>query len=239
MEFSDYLNNLIFPAFIVRNGEICQANIPAMQRGMAVGCKIDEFIAVGKEEYHEFTQGKLCLSLNVGGISYNANVSFIEDVHLFSLETEYADPQLRVLALAAQQLREPLSNAFASTEQLHDTLAENDASKAQLAQINRSLHQLLRMVSNMSDTALYNANQISNFETVELVAYIGEVLEKASHLAEKANKKLTYSLPSQKIFSLADSQKLERGILNMLSNALRFSPDASTISTNLRIRNNR
>ncbi len=239
MEFSDYLNNLIFPAFIVRNGEISHGNIAALQRGVAVGSKIADLIAMGNEEYREFTQGKLYLTLKIGGTSYNANVSIVDDVHLFSLETEYDDPQLRVLALAAQQLRGPLSNAFAGTELLGNAVAENAESKAQLAQVNRSLYQLLRMVSNMSDTALYNADQMCNFETVELVAFIGEILEKTAYLSEKANKQLTYSLPTQKIYSLADRQKLERGILNMLSNALRFSPEGSPISAKLRAGKNR
>ena len=234
MELSDLLNKFIFPAFIVQNGQITHANISALERNIEVGSQITDLISVGNEEYREFTQGKLCLTLNLGGISYNTNVSAMDNAHLFSLETEYDNPQLRTLALAAQQLREPLANAFAGTELLFDAVTENEESKAQLAQVNRSLHQLLRMVSNMSDAALYNAEQLRNIETVELIAAFDEILEKTSALAEKANRKLTYMLPNQSVFSLADRQKLERAILNMLSNALRFSPADSEIYVNIK-----
>ena len=239
METSDLLNKLIFPAFLVKNGQITHANVSALARNIAVGEPVADLISVGNQEYQEFTQGKLCLTLNVGGISCNANVTVIDDAHLFSLETEYDNPQLRVLALAAQQMRGPLANAFAGAELLSDTIAESEESKAQLAQVNRSLYQLLRMVSNMSDTALYNAEQLRDFETIEICAAFQEILEKASHLAEKANRKLTYTVPNQCVFSLADKQKLERAILNMLSNAFRFSPADSEISANLKIVKNR
>lgn len=233
MELSDFLNKLTFPAFLVQDGQITHVNIPALQRNITTGSSVAELITFSSQEYQEFTHGKLCLTLEIDGISYQANVSIAENAHLFSLETEYDDPQLRVLALAAQQMRGPLADAFAGTEMLSETVSENDETKAQLAQVNRSLYRLLRMVSNMSDTALYNAEQMRRLETVDLVNAFDELLEKASALAEKANKKLTYTLPDKRIYSLADMQKLERAILNMLSNALRFSPADSEITAKL------
>ena len=239
MEPSEFLDKLVFPAFLVQDGQIIHANIAALERNVAIGSCIADIISVGNQEYQVFTQGKLCLTLKINEMTYHANVSVLENAHLFSLETEYSNPQLRVLALAAEQLRGPLSNAFAGTELLSDTIPADSETKEHLAQVNHSLYQLLRMVSNMSDTVLYHAEQMRNLETIEMVSKFEEILEKASALSEKAKKHITFTLPNNKVFSMSDIQKLERGILNMLSNALRYSPANSEISAKLSVMNNR
>ncbi len=239
MEHTEYLNKLMCPAFLVKDGVITQANPSALQCGIALGTSIADYMEFGKEEYESFAGGRLCLTLHIMQTPYNACVTQSEQFHLICLESPYEAPELRAFALAAQQLRAPLSNAMASAELLKDSLPTDEKSVMQFAQINQSLHQLLRAVSNMSDAALYKAQQLQKTETRDVTALFAEILEKAAQLAEKADRKLDWKVPGTAISCAVDTQKLERAILNLLSNALRHSPSDSTVCAQLKRVNNR
>ncbi len=234
MDRSDFIHALLCPAFLVENGLVTQANVPALQKNIEIGSQIADYIFIGSEEYQNFSQGKLCLTLKICDAQWDAYVTALECGQIFCLETEYQEPELRAFALAAQQLRDPLSSAMIGTELLQADIQENPEAVVQLAQINRSLHRILRAISNMSDASIYKTQQAQLQETVDATAIFQEFLEKASTLAEKANRKICYKIPNISIQTLADRQKLERSVLNLLSNALRYSPKDSLILAELK-----
>lgn len=239
MEQRELLNALNCPAFTVKEGKIVQANIPALQHNIEVDTPVAVYIRTGLQEYENFTSGKLCLGLTINTIPCTACVTCVDEGHLFCLETEYAEPEFRAFSLAAQHLREPISGAMYGAELLLSELGENEAAKEKLARLNKNLYKLLRTVTNMSDAALYRAQQLQHQEYGDITANTREIFEKAANLAQKAGRTLEYKLPKESIYSLADRQKLERGILNMLSNALKYSPASSTVLAELKHSNNR
>ena len=236
-----FLETMACPAFTVRDGIIYQANQAALQRQLPLGTAVSQIICVGAEDYERFISGKLCLTLCIQEIKYNATVTVSDDTHLFCMETAYAEPELRAFALAAQHLREPLANAMVSTELLlpNDTLREDPETHKQLAQINRSLHQLLRAVCNMSDAAQYKQLQVAKMQLQDAAAVFDELLEKASHMVSQAGYTLRYNVPQQSLYCLLDTEKLERAVLNLLSNAMKFAPDGSEIFASVRQNENR
>lgn len=234
MEQWEFLNTLNYPAFIVKEEMIVQANIPALQHNIEINVPIANYICTGMEEYKNFTSGKLCLGLQINGVTCNACISCMADYQLVCMDSEYATPEFRAFSLAAQYLRGPLSGAMCSAELLQDELDENDAAKEKLARVNQNLYKLLRTINNMSDISLYQAQKLQHQELCDITAIIQEVFEKTADLAAKANKTLKYKLPANHICSLADRERLERGILNMLSNALKYSPDGSSVHAELK-----
>ena len=235
-ENAEMLETLLCPAFTVTDGMITHANHAALQRGIQLNTNICDLIAIGAEEYQQYTKGKLCITLCLQGISYDATVTTSGKNHVFCFASDYEDPELRAFALAAQQLRGPLANAMASTEQLlpNSAMQKDAEAKQQLAQVNRSLHQLLRAISNMSDAAHYSNHQACRLQTCDLTGIFEEVLEKAAHLASQAGRTLNYTLPNQSVYGLADAQKLERAVLNLISNAIKYTPSGGTINATLR-----
>ncbi len=239
MDQWEFLNALNYPAFIVKEGKIVQANVPALQHNIEVDVPITSYLCTGLEEYEHFSSGKLCLGLQISGVTYNACITCMDDYQLVSLDSEYATPEFRAFSLAAQYLREPLSGAMCGVELLQDELGENEAAKEKLARLNKNLYKLLRAVTNMSDAGLYRTQQLQNLEQCNIASIAKEVFEKTEALAQKANRKLEYRLPDEVINAQVDRQKLERGILNMLSNALKYSPDGSTVFAELKCIQNR
>jgi K+-sensing histidine kinase KdpD len=165
----------------------------------------------------------------------------MEAGHLFCLESDYKDPELRAFALVAQQLREPLAKAMIGTELLLPNAAVKEDAEAtkHLAQVNRSLHQLLRAVCNMSDAAQYADSLCANLQAKNATEIFDEILKKAADLAVQAGRTLLFTVPKQAVFCPVDEEKLERAILNLLSNAIKFTPKGGTINAIVQTRGNR
>lgn len=222
---SELLEKINLPAFLVENGTVVCVNEAAQKKQITIGLEISPCISTGAEEYAQFTDGKLCITLTVCGALLTATVVPNGDAHLFCLEPDFQDPELRAFALAAQHLREPLANALTCA----NLLSEQDGASDQLSQLNRNLYQLHRAICNMSDTAEYHNQRHSKMEYRDVCGVFSEVMEKAAALLFEGNHSLEFSVPSEAVNTLIDAEKLERALLNMISNAVKFSPKDSTV----------
>lgn len=237
---AEMLEQLIFPAFLVRNGVIVKANHAALQMQVTINSPVDLIIEIGAEEYSQYTDGKLCLTLLINGISHAACVTNIDGDHLFCLESDYQAAEFRAFALAAQYLRGPLSTAISGTEQLlQNETTQECGSNNLVAQINRSLHQIFRAVGNMSDVAQYQATQTTNMLVQDAIWFFDELLQKTAALCEYAGKKLVYSVPQIGTSCMLDREQLERAVYNLISNALKYSAPGSIVRADLTYRANR
>ena len=233
--------DLLCPAFSVKDGVIYQVNEAAAQRNIHPSTSVGDIIHIGRDDYANFTGGRLFLSLNVSGSIYSASVSAEGELHLFQLETEYAQPELRAFALAAQELREPLSCALAESDQLFSSAAISKDSDTvmHLAKLNRNLHQILRTVTNMSDAGYYASQNSCTMAANDLIGFLDELLHKASALAENSGIPFVYHLPHQLVYCRFDSEQIERAVHNLISNAMKFSSGKQPIRVNVACRNAR
>ena len=225
------LQFITHPAFLVKGGVITEVNEAATACHILVGTPISEMIVIGKEDYESFSSGKLYLALNVG----RAWVSVCDSFHLFFLENTFSSPELRAFALAAQHLRAPLANAVSGTEMLMQREdLENSDLKKQLSQINRNLYQMIRTVCNMSDVSQIGTTNKANTELCNAGYVVGEIFEKAANLTETGGRSLQFRNLKQDLECVLDTQLIERAVLNILSNALKFSTAGSSINAVLK-----
>ncbi len=216
------------PAFYVRDGRIVRVNREAARYLIAEGTPVGDLIAAGREEYESFSGGCLCLTVQIEGVRFAADLVQQGDYHLFILEQETIDAQLQTMALVAQELRSPLTGMMTAA----DRLQRSAGADKEVAQLNRRLHQLLRLVGNMSDAARYADSQ-NAMEYLEISTFFDEIFQKSSSLAQESGKIIHFSGLTERIVTLADSQLLERAIYNLISNAMKYSPDGSTIEAKL------
>ena len=229
-EAPDMLDLMIRPGFYVKNNEIVRLNAAAQGLLLSPGMDVRPLILSGLEEYLAFQEGCLYLKLSLSQSGIGACVTKSGDFHVFVLESEAGDGALQALALAARELREPLSAIMVSTNALRRKEADPE-NASQTALLNRGVHQLLRLIGNMSDAGRMSA--FSQQEVTDVCAVFEEVFEKAAALAESLEISLTYEGPARSVLCLADRDQLERAVLNLLSNALKFTPKGGKITAKL------
>lgn len=227
-----YLLELIArPAFCVTDGTITEANESARQRQIAVGMPIDDLLVTGREEFHSINEGCLFLTLCVCGHTYGASVTNSGDSQLFLLETDIGNKELQAVSLAANRLREPLSNVMIILDRFQDSV--DTIPKSQSSSLKNSLYQMLRTVYNMSDASSYTSRKLSRHTTENLSGTINEIMEKVGNAAEGCGRTISYQPLAEGVYALCDKELLERAILNLVSNAVKFSLDGSEIQARL------
>lgn len=222
------LDMVIQPVFCVKEHKIIHVNAAAKKLYLTGGDDITALLKTGAEEYASFTEGCLYLTLSIGGQQIGACVRRIGSMDVFELDEDNAS--LQAMALAASQLRRPLGDALAQVAALQET-QENPDTRTRISQLNRSLYRILRILGNMSDAEQMASH--SHPETVDAPAFLREVLEKAQVLARSSGRQLTCQLPDESVYCLIDREQLERAVLNLLSNAMKFTPRDGTIDVSL------
>ncbi len=229
------LNLMTQPAFTVRDGLIDLTNAAAQKYFLEQGMPVEDLLYTGKSEYREFSEGCLYLSLSIAGIPCAASVRRMDGYDLFTIEQESDQAELQAIALAAQELRTPLSSVMTVADQLFPVAGQesDSATQAQIARINRGLFQMLRIVGNMSDAHRYSQQTETGMTMVDITSVIGEIFEKTAALLQHGGIELRFTNLDKAVYSLADEEKLERAIHNILSNAVKFSEKGSTILAKL------
>ena len=234
-DITQLLDLMIYPAFCVKDGKITYANRDALHCGICEDAPISKLIVTGQQEYADFQDGNLYLTIRIDDTCFGTSVSRFQDFDIFVLDQDVQQVQLQTMALAARELRTPLSNIMAVAEDLFPLQSQQDdpATQAQAARINRGLYQLLRIIGNMSDAYRYSIETEPRLEYRDICSVWDEFWAHNAELVSHADITLNYSGLRESIFCLADTEKLERAASNMLSNALKFTPKGSTIDVKL------
>lgn len=226
----DLLDQIPQPGFLVRNDRILKTNQAANALLLAPGQAFSPMLSTGSREYAELEEGQLCLTLTLGGHSHSAVVNRMEDADLVLLDSPEELEEFRSMALVSMELRSPLMQAVSSAQQL--TAGSEDPAAAKM---NRSLMQMLRLVSNMADISRYAAS--ARMETRDVDALLLELFEKARTLTE-GKAALSFEGLKQPLFSQIDPEQLERAVWNILSNCVKFMPQGGHIQAKLSRRGN-
>lgn len=235
MEMVDHLHR---PAFCVRDGIIVKVNAPAASRLIEEGSPVSGLLKTGVDEYRDFTEGCLYLTLTVCNQDLGFSVTRKNEFDLFQLEQDAQSEALQAMSLAARELREPLASIMISTDHLFSsaTYADDPESGDRVARINRGLFQMLRLISNMSDANRYATEGSVPMEVKNISGCLDEIFAKASTLVAQAGVQLEYSGISESVYGLVNTDLLERAVLNMISNARKFTPAGGRVQASLQRR---
>lgn len=226
---ADLLDLMVGPCFCAKDNRIIRVNQDASRLFLTEGMEVTPLLSTGAEDYADFREGCLYLELKIGNQAMGAAVTRMDGADYFVLDQEIESAELQILSLAAQELREPLSAILLCTEQMEETAAQDQEARLRLARLKKGLAQMHRMVGNMSDACGRSSRQ----ELQDMGALFREIFEKAQTLTEKAGIPLTYEGLDETIYSLADSQELERAALNLVANALKFLPRNGSVQASL------
>lgn len=234
-DMSGMLEMVMQPAFCVKNGTITLVNQAARQLLIEADSPVDPLLGQDADEYHSFSGGCLCLTLELAGCPHHTCVTHFDGFDLFVIDHAADQAELQAMALTAIGLREPISDIMAVTDQLFpaEEIPEDPLTQRRLSQMHRRLNQLHRMVSNMTDAIHYTNGIPPRMTCQDVCAVVAEIFEQAQLLVSGCGLRLTYSVPREPVLCMVAVDRLERAIYNILSNAMKHSPPGGLIEAKL------
>lgn len=225
------LDMMLRPAFCAVAGVIQKRNAAAASLLLEEGTPLESLLLSGQEELEHLQSGCLYLQLRLPGGARGAAVTRMGEELIFLLDQE--DGELQALSLAARELRNPVNNLLAiSSQLLPAALPEGDPKvRDLLARMSKGLYQLQRTLGNMSDGSY--AGEMSCQEMRNISQVFDDIFEKAAAFLSLSGVTLHYQGLNQDVFGLLDADQMERAVLNILSNAMKFLPDNGEIHASL------
>jgi signal transduction histidine kinase len=138
-----------------------------------------------------------------------------------------------ILGTVAHDLKNPLGVILGRAEMLGELLATKplpkDAAEAQIGHIRESAKRLTDMVDTLIADAMSDALDIRiRKEPLDLKGLVAEVLATNRPLADRKGQKLKV-LPSKAVMALGDYDRLAEAVDNLVSNAIKYSPNGAEI----------
>ncbi|WP_179197643.1 hybrid sensor histidine kinase/response regulator transcription factor [Hymenobacter crusticola] len=143
--------------------------------------------------------------------------------------------KIKFLTNLSHEFRTPISLILAPTDKLL-AQQQDPHSAGQLHVIRRNARRLLHLVNQLLDFRKMEEHELSlNLSAGEITAFVREVTDSFQDLAEVKKIDLSLRLPSKKLFVQFDYDKVERILVNLLSNAFKFTPEGGKISVELAV----
>src|SRR5205823_13236418 len=157
------------------------------------------------------------------------NANLFAEVEEKSRELEMASQhKSQFVASMSHELRTPLNAIIGLTEMMVTSAARFGTEKAlePLRRVNAAGAHLLSLINEVLDLSKIEAGKLElNPEPVNLVRLIDEVIGTAGQLAEKNQNRLVVEAQENLGPLTADAMRLKQILLNLLSNACKFTKD--------------
>lgn len=129
----------------------------------------------------------------------------------------------------SHELRTPLTLVLGPTERMLNSPMLPDVFRRDLEVIERNAKTLLRHVNDILDGAKIEAKQMQvDYANVDLVSLLKFIAGHFEVLASEKHMRYSIDVPA-KLFAQVDSDKIQRIVLNLLSNAFKFSPEGGCV----------
>lgn len=225
-----FLNSLDRAIAVVENGTITWCSDMALSFGLAVGTPIGN-LGVTPEELATIRQ----LDLPALGEAVYAKVCPVGETILLVLHKDSDDVNSNAVAQISRMLRSPLNEIMSTSNRLFERLEEMEDPRIQVqtASLNRSFYQLMRTAASLSDMQQSAQEGWISPRRTELRNWLERIAKPAISAVRTAGRTLEVNGPIGLVFAEIDAPVLEQALWCLLSNAILYSPEGSTISLSL------
>jgi len=200
--------------------------VPMMREGVPMGV-----LTLTRSEVRPFSEKQIELVSTFADQAAIAieNVRLFEEIQDKSKQlAEASEHKSQFLASMSHELRTPLNAIIGLTEMMVTNAARFGTEKAlePLRRVNAAGSHLLSLINEILDLSKIEAGKLDlNLEPVNLSRLIDEVIGTAGQLAEKNKNRLVIEAQENLGRLNADSMRLKQILLNLLSNACKFTKE--------------
>jgi signal transduction histidine kinase len=200
--------------------------VPVLREGTPIGV-----ITLARNSVRAFTDRQIELVVTFAdqaGIAIE-NVRLFDEIQDKSRQlAEASERKSQFLASMSHELRTPLNAIIGLTEMMVTNAARFGTEKAlePLRRVNAAGTHLLSLINEVLDLSKIEAGKLElNPERVDLARLIDEVVGTAGQLAEKNQNRLIVEAQENVGALTADTMRLKQILLNLLSNACKFTKE--------------
>jgi signal transduction histidine kinase len=200
--------------------------VPVLREGTPIGV-----ITLARNSVRAFTDRQIELVVTFAdqaGIAIE-NVRLFDEIQDKSRQlAEASERKSQFLASMSHELRTPLNAIIGLTEMMVTNAARFGTEKAlePLRRVNAAGTHLLSLINEVLDLSKIEAGKLElNAEPVDLTHLIDEVIGTAGQLAEKNQNRLIVEAQENVGTLKADPMRLKQILLNLLSNACKFTKE--------------
>ncbi len=202
--------------------------VPLVARGQVLGT----LTLGGTEARRPYTPVDLGIAENLGGRAAQA----LENARLYHEARAAVQARSRLFADISHEFRTPLMLTLGPLDDLLEGLhgAIEGAQRSQVTMARRNAGRVLDLINQILDLARLEAGRMPlHAQPLDLTRFVRETAADFAPLAARKTLHLDIEAPDGPVSMDGDQEQLRKVLSNLLSNALKFTPDGGTVRVRL------
>ena len=154
--------------------------------------------------------------------------------HKVQVETQLSEMKLNFFTDISHELRTPLTLISGPVESVLKDPGLSSEVREQMEVVNRNTTRMLRLINQILDFVKLRNNKMKlRIEEIELVGFMRHVMDYFRLLAVEKNIRFELNSSDDRILFWGDTDKIEKIVFNLLSNAFKYTEENKIISVSI------
>lgn len=201
--------------------------LPGIQPGMTD----EEIFGTAVVDFRRFQgSGSILFPADLAGFSCDVTVTDWDGASLATITPTFQTQNAATMLSVAEQVRRPMAAVMAVTPKLLPELEklQSRGLMDRASELNKGLYSILRLTRNVELYA--GGRMVLHRNLVELGAWLQRLVEELEPLFQEADRSLVFQQPEGCCVCSLDEQHMQQALLNLVSNAIKFSRPGGTIT---------
>lgn len=196
-----------------------QKLLPGLEPGAAMETLMGQEAFAEPEHYPE---GAMLIPVEYMGLGYDGKLSQFQGYHCLELVITEEAMSASAFQSMAEGLTGPLATVMALMPKLLPQLEETPKNMERAAQVNQGLYAINRALNNIRFSA--EEQQLSpHLRHINLTRWLRELTVQLEDLFEMSQRELKVELPEKDLMCDVDLKLLQRALMNVISNAMKYT----------------